>query len=146
MFCRPPPLRSFLGTRNEVVKIKHYNRKKTDKRETSWSFHYKRCPGVELGTILPGTNPARRSAGKSGFPADPTGSGREITVFCLSHGVRSGNRGPLPFPRGHAGKWGPPASPTVSATNTPSSPADRIRNFFISHKKLMQIHACSPNR
>ena len=86
---------SFLGTRNEVVKIKHYNRKKTDKRETSWSFQYKRCPGVELGTILPGKNPASRPAGKSGSPADSTGSGWEITVSCESHGVRSGNQGPL---------------------------------------------------
>ena len=112
MFCRPPPLRSFLGTRNEVVKIKHYNRKKTDKRETSWSFHYKRCPGVELGTILPGTNPARRSAGKSGFLPIPrgqagksrssaclTGSGREIGAPCHSHGVMPGNEAPLPVPR-----------------------------------------------
>ena len=29
----------------------------------------------------------RRPAGKSGTPADPTGSGREITVSCQSYGV-----------------------------------------------------------
>ena len=146
VFYRPLPLRRFLGTRNEVVKIKHYNKKKKltrgrpiDHFSASVTQESNSGPSyleqIQLG-VWPENQGLlliqRDQAGKSRSPASLTGSGREIRAPCHSHGVMPGNQPPPP-----------PASPTVSAANTPSSPADRSMNFF---HFTPDTHSCMPSK
>ena len=146
VFYRPLPLRRFLGTRNELVKIKHYSKKKKltrgrpiDHFSASVTQESNSGPSyleqIQLG-VWPENQGLlliqRDQAGKSRSPASLTGSGQEIRA----RAIPTGSCREINPPR-------PPASPTVSAANTPSSPADRSMNFF---HFTPDTHSCMPSK
>ena len=147
VFYRPLPLRRFLGTRNELVKIKHYSKKKKltrgrpiDHFSASVTQESNSGPSyleqIQLG-VWPENQGLlliqRDQAGKSRSPASLTGSGREIRAPCHSHGIMPVNQPPPPLPV-------PRFLPQI--LHRPR--LTEVWFFFISHQT--HIHACPPNR